>query len=148
MKKNKIIAVILSVCCVLSVVFTIPVFAEENDYPFSFDMKQNCKKSYSSDSYERITKYTDNPWKVNMTYNAEGSDAKATYFIATSVVHTQCSDSHTIKAGSGNHYYKAYETATDKYIKLGVKNNNDVAKKYTVSGYWDEEIGKRMSGLQ
>ena len=141
MKTNKIISIILAMCCIMSILCVVPAFAGDDSIPYSFTMKAELQKSYCSEARERTTQNPNNTWKVNMTFNEEGENTVAKYFIATSIIKTPCSDKHDIKQGSGEHYFVAYGNASNKYVKLGVMNNNDSTKKYTVSGYWDEETG-------
>ncbi len=115
--------------------------AGNDDVPFSFTMKANLAKSYTGDRYRETTR-TNNPWKVNMTASTEGKNTQAYYFLASNgILRIQYSDQYLVKVGSGNHYYKAYSNGSKQNVSLGCRNNNDVNKKYTVSGYWDEETG-------
>lgn len=147
MKTNKIIAIILALCCVMSVFLAVPAFAAEDNFPYSFELKSSMGSSYSSDGYNRETSYPDNPWKVNMTYSSEGQGTAAYYWIATSIVHTQCSNRYLVTQGSGDNYFRAYDDIQNKTVKLGVKNNNNVSQSYEVAGYWDEEVGVIMNDL-
>ena len=142
MKNSKKLCLVLAVFMVMSIVLMVPAFAAEDNFPYSFTMKKNCANNYTNDSLYRDSDRTNNPWKVNMTYNAEGTTAIATYWLAGSGVgHTQYSDVMNVSCGSGNHYKGVYNNAYHKYTCLGVRNNNNVATAYTVSGYWDEETG-------
>lgn len=143
MKKGKVLFVLLMCVCCFVTSFSLTAFAANDDnIAYSFKMKANGARSYSSSEY-RGTPNPKNSWKVNMTYNAEGSGTVATYFLASSniITRTQYSDAHDVKQGSGAHYYAAYAEASEKNVALGCKNNNIVDKSYTVSGYWDEETG-------
>lgn len=46
---------------------------------------------------------------------------------------------HDIKEGTGDHYYSAFSSASQRDVCLGAENNNNSSSTYTVSGYWDEE---------
>ena len=114
------------------------VFAVENDYGFSFKLKSGYANSYSAKRYRQTTN-ENNKWKVDMQYNSEGKGCKATYWLAkNNDARTVVSNTHTIKQGSGAHYYKETAGASKTYVRLAAENNNDAA--CTVSGYWDEEI--------
>lgn len=142
MKKGKVFLVLLMCLCCFLASFSLTAFAGNDNIPYSFTMKANMGRSYTSSEYRETTR-TNNPWKVNMTYNEEGSGTAAIYFLAGSNIITrpQYSDAYIVVQGTGAHYYPAYAEASQKNVALGVKNNNDVAKSYTVSGYWDEETG-------
>ena len=141
MKHAKIILAFLMILCCVTAGFSMTAFAGNDDIPYSFTMKAHGKKSYTGDRYRETTR-TNNPWKVNMTLNTEGKNTKAYYFLASNGIRRiQYSDQHLIEAGSGDHTYKAYAEASKQGVSLGCKNNNDVPKSYTVSGYWDEETG-------
>lgn len=145
MKTKRLLIAIIVVSIFSSILFSINAFAGEDNFPYSFTMKANQASSYSSDSYERTTIYYDNPWKVNMTFNGEGTGTIATYWIASKIIHTAYSAKHNVTQGSGDHYYFAYSNASGEYVRLGVQNNNNTTNSYTVSGYWDEEIGHQIS---
>lgn len=143
MKKGKVLIVLLICLSCIVTSFSLTAFAANNDnIAYSFKMKANLGRSYSSSEY-RGTLNPKNSWKVNMTYSDEGTGTAAIYFLASAniLTRTQLSDAYTVKQGSGAHYYAAYAEASERNVALGCKNNNDVAKSYTVSGYWDEETG-------
>ena len=81
-------------------------------------------------------------FSFTMKANSARNFTQAYYFLASNGARRiQYSDQHLVKAGSGNHYYKAYAEASKQGVSLGCKNNNNVNKSYTVAGYWDEETG-------
>ena len=141
MKHAKIFLTFLIILSCFTAGFSMTALAGNDDVPFSFTMKANMKNSYTGDRYRETTR-TNNPWKVNMTASTAGTNTQAYYFLASNgILRIQYSDPHLVKAGSGNHYYKAYSNASKQNVSLGCRNNNDVNKSYTVSGYWDEETG-------
>lgn len=143
MKKGKAFLVSLMILCCLVASFSLTSFAAyDNNISYSLEMKANLARSYTSSEY-RGTTNPNNSWKVNMTHNAEGTGTIAIYFLASSNIITrmQYSDAYSVIQGSGAHYYPAYLEASEQNVALGCKNNNDVAKTYTVSGFWDEETG-------
>lgn len=121
--------------------FSMTALAGDDNVAFSFTMKADMKKNYTGDRYRETTR-TNNPWKVNMTASTEGKHTQAYYFLASNGIRRiQYSDQHLVKSETGDHCYKAYAEASKQGVSLGCKNNNDVNKSYTVSGYWDEETG-------
>lgn len=141
MKHAKIFLTFLIILSCFTAGFSMTALAGNDDVPFSFTMKAKLAKSYTGDRYRETTR-TNNPWKVNMTASTEGKNTQAYYFLASNgILRIQYSDQYLVKDGSGNHYYKAYSNASKQNVSLGCRNNNDVNKKYTVSGYWDEETG-------
>ncbi len=116
---------------------TVSVFAADSNYAFDFQLKSGYANSYSAKRYRQTTN-ENNKWKVNMQHNSEGTGCKATFWLAKSNdARTVVSNTHTIKQGSGAHYYKATAGASKTYVRLGAENNNDAA--CTVAGFWDEE---------
>lgn len=53
--------------------------------------------------------------------------------------HDKVSATHDVTQGTGDHYYSAYSSASQRDVCLGAENNNNSLRTYTVSGYWDEE---------
>ncbi|MBQ0015051.1 MAG: DUF2712 domain-containing protein [Oscillospiraceae bacterium] len=142
MKSTKKISLLLVVIVVLSMALSFSAFAAEDNFPYSFTMKKNCANNYCGDSRYRDSDKTNNPWMVNMTYNAEGTSAIAIYWLASSgITRTQYSDVVNVICGNGKYYKGVYNNAYHKNTDLGVRNNNNVATAYVVSGYWDEETG-------
>lgn len=138
--KKKILAMLI---LMLSLTFSavLPVLAYSNDdINYSFTIGANKTNGYSGVRH-RSTTNTRNAWKVNMTYDSEGSNTQATYWLARNSGKAIASDVHTIKASSGAHYYSATSVASDKDVVLAAENNNVKPKGYTVKGYWDEETG-------
>ena len=147
--KTKKLSLLLALCCIISIVLAIPAFAAEDSFPYSFKMKASQSSNYSDTAYTRTAVDTENPWKVDFRYNGEGDNTIAIYWLAADklIGHSQVSSSYNVVAGSGAKYYRAYETATGEDCVLGAKNNNNVTSSYTISGYWDEEIGEHVDGL-
>lgn len=117
------------------------VGARDDNVEYAFKLQANYKNSYTDIRY-RQTKKADNPWKVNMTYSAEGKGTKAVYWLNVPglfCTSERVSNTHTVKQGSGPHYYKAWKGAAQQYVSMGAENNNNTSKTYNVSGYWDEE---------
>lgn len=119
-------------------IFTVSsmAYASNDNVGFSFSLKPNYGNSYSASRYRQTSDST-NKWKVNLTYSSEGSGTYATFWLDKSG--TRVSDVHDVKQGSGAHYYNAYGTANENYVRLGAENNNPSANSYSISGYWDEE---------
>lgn len=142
MKFRKRIFSGLIICLIIISVISVSAsaYAYDNDIGYSFIVKANGASSYSSNSEYRGATTTATPWKVNLTYSAEGTGTYMRFFLAKSgILSTQASDHHDVKQGSGAKYYRAYEIANQTTVKLGAKNNNLVSNTYTISGYWDEE---------
>ena len=117
------------------------VDAADNNIGYEFKLQHHYKNSYTEIEY-RQTKNVNNKWKVNMVYSAEGKGTIATYWLNRPYLFNtteRVSAVHDVKQGSGAHYYKAYKKASQEWVNLGAENNNDTAKSYKVSGYWDEE---------
>lgn len=139
MKKNINKIKVGIVVAMLVSMSTIPSFAKENNYPYSFRLKAGNGNSYSAAKYRQTTD-RNNKWKVNMTFSEEGKGTIATYWLALDDKNkTFASDTHDIKQGSGDHYYKALGIAGKKNVRLGAENNNYSSRSYLVAGYWDEE---------
>lgn len=117
----------------------IPVFAGEDAIGYSFNLKSNYENSYSAGRYRETTDPL-NQWKVRMTYHSRGTDEKATFWLARTGDKAVVSGSDTIGVSNYNHYYIAYAGAAKATVSLGCENGKNVSA--TVSGYWDEEIGK------
>lgn len=119
----------------------LPALAYVNDdigYEFIIGPKQ--ANGYSSPRH-RSTTNTRNAWKVNMTYDSEGSNTQATYWLARNSGKAIASDIYTIKTSSGAHYYPSTAVASNNDVVLAGENNNFKPKGYIVKGYWDEETG-------
>ena len=141
MKHAKIFLTFFLILSCFTTGFSMTALAGNDNVAFSFTMKANSARNYTGNRYRETTR-TNNPWKVNMTGSTEGNNTQAYYFLASNGARRiQYSDQHLVKAGSGNHYYKAYAEASKQGVSLGCKNNNNVNKSYTVAGYWDEETG-------
>ncbi|MGN8712135.1 DUF2712 domain-containing protein [Hornefia butyriciproducens] len=135
LRKLRVAVTAVTIFAFLAMVGT--VFASNDNYGFSFKLKAGYQNSYSEKRYRQTTN-EDNKWKVNMKYNSEGDGCKATFWLAKSDENrTVVSNTHTIKQGSGAHYYKATAGASKTNVRLGAENNNDAA--CTISGFWDEE---------
>lgn len=123
---------------VLVMAMAVPAFASNDNIGYEFTIKAHHGNSYSYDRYRQTTDIT-NPWKVNMTYSAEGAGTVMTYWLTRTEGFAPASNTHNVKQGSGPHYYYATNVASKKRVCLGAENNNDTSKTYKVSGYWDEE---------
>lgn len=144
---KKLLVCILALTCIITVA-VVPVIAAEENISFSFTVKSYQKNSYASGSRLRETGRTDNPWKVNLAYTAEGAGSMNYFFLAgTNLTRTQYSNAYGVVQGTGAHYYRAYDNAQDKNVTLGARNNNNNSSSFTISGYWDEEIGRIMNNL-
>ena len=107
--------------------------------PYSLKIKANYANTYSDEEYRQTTN-TQNKWKVNMTYSEEGKGTITTYWLAAyNSNHDRVSATHDIKEGTGDYYYSAFSSASQRDVCLGAENNNNSSSTYTVSGYWDEE---------
>ncbi len=70
------------------------------------------------------------------------------FFLAgTNLTRTQYSLESAVAQGTGAQYNRAYDNAQDKNVTLGARNNNNNSSSFTISGYWDEEIGRIMNNL-
>lgn len=139
MKKNINKIKVGIVVAMLVSMSTIPSFAKENNYPYYFSIKAGNGNGYSAAKYRQTTD-KNNKWKVNMTFSEEGKGTVATYWLAlNNKSKTLASDTHNIKQGSGDHYYKALGNAGKKNVRLAAENNNYSTQSYLVAGYWDEE---------
>lgn len=140
---KRIILGTLAALMLISSIFISASAAETNSFPYSFKMKADQGKSYSKDLNYRGTGKTSVPWMVNMTFNAEGEGTKAQYFLASSSTpYENVSAYKTVTQGSGAKYFHAYSSANKRTVQLAARNNNDVTKSYTISGYWDEETAE------
>lgn len=117
---------------------TLPVFAGNDNIEYEFILKADYGNSYS-DPRMRTSTTPSNAWKVNMTYSSEGGGTQATYWLARYDNKAVASGRHTIKQGSGAHYYHATNMANNTKVQLAGENNNKTSKTYLVKGYWDEE---------
>ncbi|MBB3908820.1 DUF2712 domain-containing protein [Anoxybacillus rupiensis] len=111
-------------------------YASDDNIGFNFELKPNYDNSYSAARYRQTTN-PNNKWKVNLTYSSEGVGTVATFWLDKAG--TRVSEWYNVKQGSGPHYYPAYSTANQSYVRLGAENNNYTSASYTISGYWDEE---------
>lgn len=137
LSKRKLATVLLAVMTILSM--AIPVFAGEDAIGYSFNLKSNYGNSYSDGRYRETTDPL-NQWKVRMTYHSRGTDKEATYWLARTGDKAVVSGTYTIGVGNISHYYIAYAGAAKATVSLGCENKANATA--TVSGYWDEEIGK------
>lgn len=134
-KKLSIYTIILATVIIL--VMASVAFASNDNYGYTFQLGPHYKNSYSGARY-RQTSNENNKWKVNLVYNSEGAGGKATFWLAKDNKNrTVVSYTHTIKQGSGAHYYGATAAASRTNVRLGAENNN--SSSCVVSGYWDEE---------
>ena len=116
------------------------VKASDDNVQFNnFKLKAHYANSYTASRYRQTTN-TKNNWKVNLAYSSEGNNSIATFWLAkANSNHTRVSATYDIHQGTGAHYYNAWSGASKTNVCLGAENNNDSAKEYTISGYWDEE---------
>lgn len=112
----------------------------DNNISYSFTIKASQVASKYSEREYRNTYDNSNAWKVNLRSSGEGAKA-ATYFRLCLKDDSGVSNWKLVAQGSGAHYYSAWDGADHTYVYLQGKNNNNSAKTYTVSGYWDEETG-------
>lgn len=138
MVKSKKLSIGVVVLVVMtSLIMASVAFASNDNYGYSFYLGSGHQNAYSGARY-RQTSNENNKWKVNLVYNSEGSGGKATFWLAKDNKNrTVVSYTHTIKQGSGAHYYGATAAASRTNVRLGGENNN--SNPCSVSGYWDEE---------
>mgnify|MGYP000322085300 CR=1 FL=1 len=137
LSKRRLATIILAMMTILATV--IPVFAGEDAIGYSFNLKSGYGKSYSAGRYRETTDPL-NQWKVRMTYHSRGTDKKATFWLARTGDKAVVSGKDTIGVSNINRYYIAYAGAAKATVSLGCENGANTTA--TVSGYWDEEIGK------
>lgn len=104
-------------------------------YMILYGNHANC---YNDEIQYRQTKSVDNPWKVNVSYNTEGNNTIATFWLAKRDT-TRVSTTHDVHQGTGDHYYNPYSSANQTDVRLAVENNNNTNVSHYVSGTWDEE---------
>lgn len=104
---------------------------------FNFRVGANQGNGYTSHQYRQTTNIH-NQWKVNLEHSDEGSGTVSTFWLELDDG-TNVTDAHDVKQGSGNHYYDARSSASEKYVHLTAENNNVSGNTYYVNGYWDEE---------
>lgn len=143
---KKVLAGFLILMCFVSA-FSIVSTAGEDNYSYSFTVKAKMAKSYERGSKLRTTGRTDNPWKVDLAYTAEGKGSMNYFFIAQASSKSECSRIYGVVQGTGPHYYRALENAYNQNVTLGARNNNNNDQTFKISGYWDEEIGRIMANL-
>ena len=141
---KRILATIIASASVVSAL-SLSVFAYGGDhnigYSFTVPAWQNW--GYTSAEYRGTKSNEVVPWKVNFTYSAEGTNSLMQYFLlADGWDYTKLSDYKDVNEGSGPKYFHAYDTACERYVRLGARNNNNNNHAYTVSGYWDEETAQ------
>ncbi len=141
-----VLIVIMALLCFAST-FSVVSMAAEDAFGYSFKVKAKMKKSYANDSRQRTTGRTDNPWKVELSYTGEGKGSMNYFFIAKTWNKDECSRMYGVAQGTGPHYYRALENAQNQYVTLGARNNNNNEDTFTISGYWDEEIGRILPDL-
>lgn len=105
---------------------------------FSFTVPKNQGNGYTPHRYRQTTNIH-NQWKVNLAYSGEGVNTASRFWLELDNG-ANVSDSHVVTQGTGNHYYDAKSTASEKNVHLTAENNNYSGNSYKVSGYWDEEI--------
>ncbi len=136
-KKLAVFGLSLSV----AVASVVPAFASNDNIYYSFTMPSKRKAVYAGGKGRyRQTKRTTNPWKVKMMYSAEGTGTKAFYWIANASSKSKVTAGMTVTQGSHERRQEPYAAANQNWVRLAVKNNNNTAKTYYVSGVWDEEI--------
>lgn len=143
MKKNKISKKIITSLLLVGALSTLslPTFAAEDNYGYSFSIKTHQNNTYGGDAKYRQTTNTSNKWKVELSYSGEGKGTGTRFWLVKdNISKTQVSTSTIAYQGGGAKYTDAYNDASKQYVKLGAENNNYSANSYTVSGYWDEEI--------
>lgn len=138
-KASRKIGTFLAAGVVMLTLCTTTTYASDDDVAYKFSLKANHANTYTEGRY-RQTSNTSNQWKVNLQHSAEGNGTKATFWLARfNSDHTRVSGTHTIKQGSGSHYYDAYSKASKASVCLGAENNNNSPNTYQISGVWDEE---------
>lgn len=138
--KKTISKILLVTAFVLGIIGSLgfSAFASDDDHGFYLLLYGNYANDYTSARY-RQTASSDNPWKVNLTYNSEGDGCIATFWIHKSG-YGVVSKTHDVKQGTGAHYYKDISSqGNQSNVMMGVENNNNTNTTYNVSGAWDEE---------
>lgn len=133
--KRRVATLAITIVTLISI--AVPAFASNDNIPYEFDLKAGYVNSYSEGRYRQTTD-PGNYWKVNMTYNSEGSGTIATYWLARTGDKTAVSFAHDVKQGTGPHLYEAEASSYKTTVSLAAENNNNSACR--VAGYWDEEI--------
>lgn len=119
-------------------------YSYDNNYYFSFTVGDHQKWGYIGSSQYRGTRYVETPWMVNFTSSSEGAGTVMEFFLLNNdwFRYEKRSDYKRVQQGSGKKYFHAYDSANQSDVRIGARNNNNVAYSYTVSGYWDEETAK------
>lgn len=119
-------------------------YSYDDDYFFLFNVPKEQQWGYINDAKYRGTRYVETPWKVNFASSSEGTGTIMQFFLLNNswFSYQQRSDYKSVQQGSGNKYFKAYESANQSDVRIGARNNNNVSNSYEVSGYWDEETAK------
>lgn len=139
MKKNSNFKKLVALGFVVTMIFSVlggTVSAEENKFPYSFNIKSYYGNTYSGSNYRQTTSLS-NYWMVDLQSSTEGDGTYTTFWLDKSS--TRVSEAYNVKQGSGRHLYKAYSTANKNDVRLAAENNNYSANTYSVTGKWDEE---------
>lgn len=152
--KQKTLFKKLSALILVFVVFSVSAAAfssyaaVNNNIDFQFTIVANGKVNKHSISQYRSTKNRYNSWKVNLTNSTESKYGTNTYtkfhlgIYNEFGINPKGSESYLVLEKSGNHYFPAYETASEKYVYLYGFDNMSTNNAYEVYGKWDEETGK------
>ena len=142
-KKRILIGITTCLITLSALGFSSYAYGGDNNIGYSFSVPGGQNWAFSNAKY-RGPSGTSVPWKVNFTYSSEGVGTYMQYFLAGTewISLSKLSDYKMVKQGSGVKYYHAYDSAYNRNVRLGARNNNNVSKSYTVSGYWDEETAK------
>ena len=142
-RKRVLLGITTGVIALSALSFSTSAYGGDNNIGYSFDVPANQGFGYSAPQY-RGPSGTNVPWKVNFTYSSEGVGTYMYYFLAGDewINKSRFSDYKKVQQGSGEKYFRAYEGAYNKNVRLGAQNNNDSRQGFKVSGYWDEESAK------
>lgn len=142
-KKRVLIGITTGVIALSALGFSASAYGSDNNIGYSYSVPGGQNWGFSDAEY-RGASDTSVPWKVNFTYSSEGAGTCMQYFLAGTewFSPSKLSDYKLVKQGSGAKYYRAYDSAYKRDVRLGARNNNNVSNSYTVSGYWDEETEK------
>lgn len=138
--KRLLAMAIVATVFIATFAFGVSAYGSDNDVPFSVQVPGRQRKVYTSAEY-RGSSGTEVPWKVNYTYSGEGKGT-IMYFYLSGPWYSKQSDVKAVKQGSGNKYFKAYDTCKNMDVGVAIYNNNNVSNKYDAAGYWDEETAK------
>ena len=122
--------------------FSVSAYGKDDNFAFNFNVPGNQDWGYINYTEKRETDSVKTPWKVNFTYSAEGDHATMQFFLLNNNWFNffKYSDYKDVIRGSGNKYFKAYDTACNGVdVRIGARNNNYVSNNYIIGGYWDEE---------